>query len=197
MFRRYCASCFARHQGVDLLCFPCLDELHDLKLSGGDAIISCYRYRGVIRRLVLRAKVQGDHRAVGLLSDLVLGNATVDAWARGVDFLMPSPSSLWGRARGRLDLAAILTADIGKKYGLVVKDAPNELHWRIRKRALTKRSDREPLVAATASFSGDDGGPTVGLFDDVVTTGQTLAWTRSALPAEAHVRPLTLASARE
>lgn len=198
MVPRYCPSCFARHQEKFLLCFPCRDELHDLQLHVQDGIRSCFRYRGVVRRLVLRAKVQGDHRAVTLLSDLVIDHPLVVDWLQDLDFLMPSPSSLWGRARGRLDLAALLVTAISKRHGLTVRTAPSELFWRFRKRALVHRVAREPLLTDPSTcYPGTGDGPRIGLFDDVVTTGQTLAWTRAALPPDASVRPLTLASARD
>lgn len=197
MFPRFCASCFTRHGDRHLLCFPCRDELHDLRIKAQDGIVSCFRYEGVMRRLILRAKVQGDHRAVSLLADLLIKERVVAAWVDALDFLVPSPSSLWSRARGRLDLAALLADALAARFGKVVRAAPWDLHWRVRKRALTARGDRLPLGDYAPDWTGSGDGPRIGLFDDVVTTGQTLAWTRAALPADAGVRPLTLASARE
>ncbi len=197
MFPRYCASCFTRHGESHLLCFPCRDELSDLRIGQQDAILSCFRYKGVMRSLILRAKVQGDHRAVGLLCDLLLKEDVVAAWAGSVDVLVPSPSSLWSRARGRLDLAALLVDALAARFGKSVLVAPWDLHWRIKKRALSTRRERLPLADVPRDWDGNGEGPRIGLFDDVVTTGQTLAWTRAALPPLAGVRPLTLASARE
>lgn len=198
MFPRYCASCFARHdEPRHILCFPCRDELHGLRLDATDEILSCFRYRGVVRRLILRAKVQGDHRAVGLLTDLVLAHPLVRSWAESCEVLTPSPSSLWGRARGRLDLAALIADAVAERFGKAVRAAPWELHWRVRKRALRPRGEREILVSPVVDETSAASGPRIGLFDDVVTTGQTIAWTRAALPRGAVVRALTLASARE
>ncbi len=196
MFPHYCASCFTRHDDQHLLCFPCRDELRDLALPCQDRILSCFKYRGVMRRLILRAKVQGDHRAVSLLTEIVVSHPLVESWVATCDVVMPSPSSLWGRARGRLDLAALLADAIARHYGRVIRPAPWELHWRLRKRALDPRGERKLLVDDDAEGQDTDG-PRVGLFDDVVTTGQTLAWTRAALPRATAVRALTLASARE
>ncbi len=196
MFLPYCASCFTRHDDQHLLCFPCRDELHDLELGSQDRILSCFKYRGVMRRLILRAKVQGDHRAVSLLTEIVVSHPLVETWISTCDVVMPSPSSLWGRARGRLDLAALLANAIARHYGRPVRAAPWELHWRLRKRALAPRAERKPMIAEEVVDQETDG-PRIGLFDDVVTTGQTMAWTQAALPAGSSVRALTLASARE
>jgi predicted amidophosphoribosyltransferase len=134
------------------ICGYCRDELDELRLpprsrapgSGVPGSTSLYRYEGLVRHLVLRAKVHGDRAALAFLVTLVVfGRAkAVAAAASWADAVIPAPSSLWGRLRGRLDLAYHMAAAVAALGGRPLLSAPFLLHWRLRKQALQQRSSR-------------------------------------------------------
>lgn len=208
-----CTACFGHHDVTELrpgdpaaiaalaatglrwrglrLCQYCRDELDELRLSrrrgprvgSVGQLTSLYGYDGVIRRLVLRTKVDGDRAALTLLIALTIlwsGGPGLVTWA---DAVVPAPSSLWGRLRGRLDLAfhiAVALAHRGERPLLL---APFHLHWRPQKQAMLgreARGDGETLPAWLLRWS--DGrferaaapAGTILLIDDVVTFGGTL-----------------------
>ena len=206
----WCSVCFRRGREVRLglwlgVCGLCWEELRELELAG----TSLYRYEGVVRGLVLRAKVQGDHRALVLLGELVRRSARVGEMAAWCDGVVAAPSSLWGRLRGRLDLAAylaeVVAASVPASRPLV--PAPLHLFWRLRKHALLSRAERGEagrrelppwLVHVSLRRFERHAGERLLLVDDVVTSGETLRSLRNALAEDGRqLRVLTLAAAKE
>ena len=184
----WCVGCFRRRGEVRIgrwlgLCGLCWSELTELELRGGEGrsgAVSLYRYEGLVRRLVLRAKVQGDQRVLMLLGELATGSQRARELVAWSDAVVAAPSSLWGRMRGRLDLAAHLAEGVakalspappfpgspsnaapqvtasrgrgepGKSLGRPLVPAPLHLFWRLRKHALLSRAERRQDLGAAA-----------------------------------------------
>ena len=221
MLWRVCVGCFSQRDlvsvlGASLLCRVCSDEVAELRCSttqillGGPPladITAFYHYQGLIRRLIIRAKVGGDLPALRLLLTLVQAHPTrpaLTAWSQG---LMPCASSLWGRVRGRIDIASQICKE--QAHGpLQVVTAPLHLHWRWRKHAMLGRHQRNHgeqdmpewfkglslrLCTRTLAAAKVE---TLLLVDDVVTSGDTMRRTAAAVHAAAPlplIRGLALA----
>jgi predicted amidophosphoribosyltransferase len=141
--------------------------------------------------LILRAKVQSDHQALGLLEEIFRRHPAVTRHAAWCDVVMPAPSSLWGRMRGRFDLAYFLARSIAQDSGKPLVSAPGHLHWRLFKRAQQRRrqtSGAEPQNQAAKELPVPRGSKIL-IVDDIVTTGVTLRETAAALPR--HLRSKT------
>jgi predicted amidophosphoribosyltransferase len=192
---RFCAVCFNAfshlHSGPQYFCLPCYEGFSpsSLHLPHGSSI---FRYQGAIRSLILRAKVHGDLYALSALRSLFLASPALAEACEKTRYIVPMPSSLWGRLRGRIDIAWILADDTAKKFGRFLRPAPWHLHWRIKKRALSHTRARQELSLFQGEYlramrPGDDEGsednnavPSL-LIDDIVTTGFTLTQVASQL----------------
>ncbi len=190
-----CPLCGRRpHFAPSKICDPCRDSL--------DAELLCtkikvrarllpetayplsvhWRYRGAVRDGILAFKVRQEWSA---------GICLLEAFMEGIDFLdlchwadgiMPAPSSLWSRLRGRYDLAALLAWNLAQKSELPLWRPPRALwgSWRKQAQQLRgKRQGRKYESAATkwgpAYFQGQAASvPRILIVDDVVTSGQTL-----------------------
>jgi predicted amidophosphoribosyltransferase len=96
------------------LCDACEDELRAACTGtcaevAGSLIHGVYRYEGIVRDLLLRAKTKNHILSAEIL--IRRGHDVIDRWTRQhghKNFLVvPAPSSFWGRFRGRFDLAAL------------------------------------------------------------------------------------------
>jgi predicted amidophosphoribosyltransferase len=176
-----------------------------LPIKNAPAVSSLYYYDEPLRPLVLRAKVQSDHQALFFLESLFVGNPRVLALGNWCELIISAPSSLWGRIRGRFDLAYFLARSLATVVGKPLASAPSYLHWRLKKRAQMQdrsRSDTEKsrldsnsFAASSAIFSGSQ---KILLIDDVVTTGHTLSESALALTGDTgemfkNIKCLTLA----
>lgn len=199
--------------GAPRVCADCAVDLRQLACRSRAGLLSLYQYRGSVRELVLRVKVQSDHQALDLLTDLFVTRAEVGRAGAWADAVMACPSSLWGRLRGRLDVGHALGLRVARLAGKPLLPAAPDLYWRLRKRALVPNSGRHVTTAPPAwlrramggrverwrasvlAVARDEvAGPRLLLVDDVVTTGQTLREVTEALPAGCRVRALTLAA---
>jgi len=169
-------------------------------------LTSLYRYRGLVRRLLLRAKVQGDLQALALLAELAACHCACRKTLAPVQLIVPCPSSLWGRLRGRLDVAHHTAMRLAHVADTPLAPSPWHLYWRWHKRAQMRRA-RHGLIEVRPSLSrmavaserawqnrhtkADD--PSVVLLvDDVVTSGYTMM-TTAAATKQANLRFLSLA----
>lgn len=225
---QFCIGCFHQHSLKRIcrflfICQYCLDELSDLSLPPSvrllsetsnekipTLIASRFRYEALARKLILRVKVQSDHRALKLLLQLAKEDASARQLASWADAVIVAPSSLWGRVRGRLDLAAELGQELADACQRPLIKAPWDLRWRWRKHARKKRAERQRQGRATrlcrhwsrarfeiqfqrtlASSTGR-----ILIVDDVVTTGATLKDLMASIKSPGReVRLWTLASA--
>ncbi len=86
--------------------------------------------------MILRAKVKNDFIALRFLRDLVVTDPVVEHLVTWCEAIMPAPSSLWGRVRGRFDIAGYIAAELGSFYGKRVANPPLKLSFRWQKRAM-------------------------------------------------------------
>lgn len=158
--------------------------------------ISLFRYEGAIRDLILRTKVSGDQYALSALRSLVLTSPELAEACSRAHQIIPVPSSLWGRLRGRIDIPWFLARDAALKYQREFSLAPVSLHWRLFKRARRRKNiASSKYEAISLQFSGRLGSIPTLLIDDIVTTGYTLTQVASQLP-HAQCSFFTLAEAR-
>lgn len=179
---------------------------------GAYPLASLFRYRGMIRRLILDFKVKGRWQSGLALIDIFSDDEFVQFWAHEADYIMAVPSSFWGRWRGKHDLAYALAERLSQSVGVPLLEAPRRRFFRFKKqsfRTLTDRlsseSDkrnlheengilelRKPQIRATTKQESDR--PLIVLVDDIVTSARTLKSLADAMPL-ARYRFLTLATA--
>jgi len=174
----------------------------------GGPLTSLYRYRGLVRRLILRAKVQGDLQALALLIELAACHSACRKTLAPIQLVVPCPSSLWGRLRGRLDVAHHTAVRLARMADAPYASSPWHLYWRLHKRAQMRRVrhgliEVRPSPARIAAATGrtwqsrptkSKGESIVLLVDDVVTSGYTMLTTAAAIK-HGDLRFLSLASA--
>ena len=144
-----------------------------------------------------------------VLVQIALNDSRLSYWIQEVDVVMPAPSSLWSRMRGRFDLAATLAWSLEKSKRLPYVEPPRAVWGRWQKQALTLRKQRgkkskicpfglkqwdEQYVFRSLPKLDQTRHPRVLLVDDVVTTGHTLT-EFTDLFRNIDFRILTLASA--
>jgi predicted amidophosphoribosyltransferase len=185
--RFFCVACLKRadlHPELSL-CPPCAAELSDLQTSEARRHGAVYEYRDLAREMILRVKIGGDHAALSTLKSIAASSfSNMSVQDRGFPNtrvrLMPAASSLWGRLRGRFDLADALARAIAKRHGLSVQKTPGELYWRIQKSSLQTRTSRLDTLTSVPvptiwdiTGIGEQTVRDVVLVDDITTTGAT------------------------
>ena len=184
---RPCLLCKTKHhpEAAPFLCEPCHHSFS--RAEAGVFTHSIYRYCPSVRSLILSAKIEGNMRALLCLSFLFSKSPGIGECLDGIERIVPAPSSLWSRIRGRTDLAWFLATSLSDRYGIPLHYPPRALYWQYQKRS--KLDTRAPLL----DFGECESRPPYLLVDDVVTSGHTLIRTARAL--EEATRFLTLASA--
>lgn len=206
---------------------PEIDDLHRLLSAhcalhdaGGVAdlwvqgypMASLFAYRGLLRQMLLDFKMKGSWQSGMALVDIFCEDPSVGDWVRGADYLMPVPSSFWGRWHGKHDLAFALADGLGQSLDIPLMKAPRSKYFRFKKQSFLSRSQRllEASEAGQKINRGDllrvsepakndtnlhgRGMPMIVLIDDIVTSANTLTAFARAF-RNIRFRFLTLASA--
>lgn len=155
-------------------CLAGLPSICPADHSGIDTAL--FVYQGQIRDLILRAKVKNQWSALQSLCSLFVCNPLVLSMVADSDVIVPAASSLWGRMRGRFDVAQSVALELSRQVGVPLELLPTSHYLRGKKRA--GQNDKETangsIVSANQGFLDQR---RVLMIDDIVTTG----WTMRAL----------------
>lgn len=188
------------------LCLLCLRALGRARLGKSSVLRPCgdplpllalFRYQDEARFLLHEAKIGCSWRAVLAIERCFLREARVEEALMWADFVVAPPSSLWGRLRGRFDIAGYVGASLAKPWRKPFIQPRSPRFWRWRKRAFTSRAERLAQARFRKAQSprwGHLRGKNILLVDDVVTTGFTMAELSEHFPGN-HLRLLAFAHA--
>lgn len=178
----------------------------------GYPLASLYAYRGPMRSFLLDFKMKGYWQTGMSLVAIFVQDEAVQDWAKGMDYIMPVPSSFWGRWRGKHDLAFALAEGLSQRLGIPLLKAPRVKYFRFKKQSFLSRSQRRdalegetkvlraqdllelPLTRKNDTNLHGDRRAQVLLIDDIVTSANTLTALAGAF-RNINFRFLTLASA--
>ena len=173
---------------------------------------SLFRYRGLLRKLILDFKVSGHWQSGFLLVDVFGSDELIQEWITGADSIMAVPSSFWGRWRGKHDLAFALAERLSVNSGVPVVKAPRQSFFRFKKQSFLSRASRLRKAKEAQKRLSQEGilelhratiyvtnpeeskRPLVVLVDDIVTSARTLENLARSMPL-VRFRFLTLATA--
>lgn len=228
-----CWHYFWSPKSKSYFCLPCqgrvatyyLDPMpKSFGLAAAIEVSAMLPYRGWFRHYMLQIKVKQDYSCLRGLGQILLSYPQLGCILEGIEVIVPVPSSLWSRLRGRFDVALYLAELLGRRYRIgVVQMGRSHYMWRLRKRALVsapakaesvqnqdqnhgRRSNllnhlrmaffsKKAKSAVTAAGSehrlpgansasmacSSDHMKRVLIIDDIVTTGQSLAFVGSQI----------------
>jgi predicted amidophosphoribosyltransferase len=188
--KKLCIACF-RWKGskIPKICEECLN-----KFAPGiqdEYGVSLFHYQTILRDLIWRGKIRGDLPAISLLASLFLAADEATELADWCEVIIPAPSSLWGRIRGKFDIAFHMAAKLAKETAKPIENAPGSLFWRLRKRSQHHHESPDDFARNPPNLTGHR---RILIIDDVMTTGQTLHEIAAFYPDDT-TKFLTLASA--
>lgn len=171
-----CAGCGVAKERLCPGCALAVESPSVLRVPGADRVLAAYAYEGAARSLVLDLKLRGDR---GAAPPLVRGLVrAVAATGLSADVLTWVPGRPRENRRRGLDHAGILASQLGRSLGLPVVPL-------LRRSA--ERPDQTSLGAAErwsnlqGAFAARSCHGSIGLVDDLVTTGATAASCAGAL----------------
>ena len=190
LFSYLCPSCLKK---VDALRVGAVKPL--MRPKGRHSTVSVwvlFEYRSFVRDLILRAKVKNDFHALRCLCYLAESCSEILFLVNWADIIIPAPSSLWSRLRGRYDIAGFWACNLAKENDKKLEIGPSRLAYRIRKRALMTPSAKIGVTGANpfinrllasglssrykrkAENTELSKGKNLLVIDDIMTTGFTM-----------------------
>lgn len=183
-----CLSCHRPSVIKMPLCHACTCNMEQGRypLSPQQNLTQClFAYNDTVRALVLNAKVNGNLAALACLIRCFVQLSCEMRIAQDASAIMPMPSSLWGRYRGRIDIAYHLAFHLAKAVKVPFKPPPLTLGWHIRKRAMVNANvllTRDTPHITQAGFFQN--AKPILVVDDLCTTGLSFAKLQAKLPRE-------------
>ncbi len=191
-----CLKCYADHAHTSNIVWLRQNE-EDLSETAGCLPVTClFSYDQVVKEAVHAAKIASSYHHIRAWQELLCRRLD-GLLGDGQSFyaVMPSPSSLWSRMRGRADLAWFLAREIHRRFGIPMLSAPFHLHWRYQKQATRKGRQSQHQQVKQSERAYDKKTPCLLLIDDVLTSGGTMLRLREALPEHEDCYGLVLAKA--
>jgi predicted amidophosphoribosyltransferase len=176
-----CLGC--KKAAKDYICELCESEFQSLLCEETYAIKTAlapdlqvralYQYKGIVRDTILRAKVANDALALALILKLFLQSRSVNEVVGNAKSLIAMPSSLWGRLRGRFNIAEALVIEMGPIFDIPIFELPLSTYFRYGKNAMKSREERGNFVVKLAGDSKEKMNSL--LIDDIITSGLSLS----------------------
>lgn len=141
-------------------------------------LYALFHYRDEARALLHAAKISCAWRALLTIERCFFLDGEVRAAVAWADVILAAPSSLWGRLRGRFDVAGYVGEGLACAWEKSFRPLRGPGFWRWKKLALLSRQERQVRFRfpphkrrSRADFTSQN----ILLVDDVVTTGFTMA----------------------
>lgn len=192
-----CLICDKKSQDKEL-CQPICDFcfLQYGAITQSQNVLCLYQYQGLMRKIIMDAKIGRSPQAYRKVLKLLLSDRRVPHFIKGVDLIIPAPSSFRGRLFGQFDLAHEMASCLSKMHGTPIKKLSRRFYFEglIKQAQKTARKNRDlETLSQKIDRRGKSCGKIALIVDDVLTSGETLA--KTALRSKMRVRFLTLTKA--
>lgn len=189
-----CQNCFESVETYRLR-----QSLLNLRVRENDYhVASIYRYEGLLRDLILNAKLRQEWRSVEACQHLLVRDEGVRSYMAQVRGVIPAPSSVRSRFLCKFDLGYFLAQALSEGFRCPLYQLPRKFYWRLQKQSMIPREFRKKngKVSPSTKWAEVINKPQSSLLlvDDIMTTGSTVA---SIIKAKnlTRVKILTFASA--
>lgn len=135
-----------------------------------------YAYDTITKERIWNLKIKSQLRDIGDCVEEFCEWLSTEPFVRQFEHVMPMPSSLWGRWRGRIDIADFLAEGVRVNLGMKLRLPPFRLGWHFKKQA----QKRGQLVSLGTIMKLE--APLL-VVDDIVTTGQSFERLRQSIEA--------------
>lgn len=183
----FCLNCHEwgqLHGGGGFLCGACAAFIAELEISrerqlSSNLTVTClFGYMPPLRNIIIGCKAGSRFANYRYLVRALAEHPAALAAAATADFIVPAPSSLWGRMRGRFDIAHGAAAHLSERTGKSLRSPPWSFSWRLQKRARQRQKRWLPMSTEDPRRRQKPGwwvGKQLLLLDDIVTSGLTMA----------------------
>ncbi|NRA65172.1 MAG: hypothetical protein HRU19_11860 [Pseudobacteriovorax sp.] len=134
-------------------------------------------YEGALRDLIVNAKRYGCSYAIDVIWNVLLRVIPWSIYAKNIVAVCPISSSLWSRAKGRCNLAAVVSHRISERLTIPILNLRGRGFYSLKKRSYQSSAERQRLCEYQLSESPIRRGnerESVLIVDDVITTGYTI-----------------------
>jgi predicted amidophosphoribosyltransferase len=137
-------------------------------------IATLYRYDDPVRRCLHQIKISNNTPYLMGLLRLLAQSPRVAALLRVVDTIVPAPPSLWGRIRGRYDIAQAVAQTLAQRFNKQLVEFPLTMSLNLKKRAGHNHTHAK-AAPVISHWPKQDllRGRRVLFLDDIITTGTT------------------------